>query len=545
MVLFGYNQCMNPMATSKKSAMKFSTKESSSQRAPGNETEISSEAFRAISVEAFRKSLYTITSARCVSCHSSTQTPLHASSSVETAHNALIDSSKIDFTNISNSRMVLKLKNDRHNCWGDCNDNAVEILNQITAWKEERERLAPTASDPEAALKGKVTKETDTIADLMNPENMIDQGTVTVMAESGSLRSPMVKASEGTNSYIWAPEGSGIKTLTSADAGLAYISFKLTNSDFYKIWMLVSAPDTSSDSVWVKVGNSENKEWHIGMTNGFEWKEVKHTTSNLDSPFYLPGGTNQGIEIRQREDGLKIAKVTITNEVNFDPRIVKNTKATISLPVNDLSGVNGSVFEIDIEEYDMFSYKLTNPRIKTTTDLFVKNLKVLVNGSYNPQHATYTIVDKKVTAAAPSLSSYSMILLKDKGSEEDRLSFSFEHLGVNEPSQSPAPTPATPESVPPVTKLTSTQAFEQTLWPVLRMRCASCHGASQTPLHSSANVSTAHTAVTENTLVNFNNIPASAISVKLKTNRHNCWGDCNANAAEIESKITIWKNLLQ
>lgn len=529
--------------------MKFSTKEASTNTSPatGSGTTTSAADFNAISVQTFQRTLYTVTRARCVSCHGSSQTPLHASSSVETAHNSLLDSFKVDFNNISNSRMVLKLKNDRHNCWGDCTANANEIQMQIANWKTQREELAPDVVDEEAAMKGKITRETPTVADIFNPDNQLDQGTVSVMAESGSLRAPMVKATENSTTYIWAPKGSGLKTLTSADAGLAYINFKMANSDFYKVWMLVSAADTNSDSVWIKVAGSENKEWNVGQTNGFVWREVKHTTANLDTPFYIPGGVNQGIEIRQREDGLKIAKITITNEVNYNPTITKNLKATISVPINDLTAVAGSTFEIDIEEYDMYSYKLTNPRIKTTADLFVKSLKVLVNGNYNPQHATYTIVDKKVTAADPELSTYSMIMLKDKGAEQDRLSFSFEALGTTSPpppvSTTPPATTPTP-TTPPVVKLTSVQAFEQTLWPVLRARCVSCHGSNQPPLHSSANVSTAHTAVTENALVNFNNIPASVISTKLKTGRHNCWSDCNANAAEVESKITIWKNLL-
>lgn len=536
------------MATSQKGAVKFSSKEASTKTAPSAPTNpegVTSEQFKAISIDTFKKSLYPITRARCVSCHGTSQTPLHASVNVETAHNALIDSSKIDFNNIANSRMVLKLKNDRHNCWGDCAANATEIQTAIANWKSERERLAPVASDPETALKGKVTRETDSMSDLLSPEKLIDTGTITLMAESGSLRSPMVKATENNVSYIWAPKGTGAKTLTSTDAGLAFISFKLTNSDFYKVWMLISAQDTSSDSVYVKVAGSETKEWHPGATTGFQWKEVKHTTSNLDSPFYIAGGTNQGVEIRQRDDGLKISKVIVTNEMNFNPQSATNTKATISLPINELSGVAGSTFEIDVEEYDMYSYKFTNPRIKSSADLYVKNLKVLVNGSFNPQHATYTIVNKKITPSESNLSTYSMIVLKDKGSDEDRFSFSFEHLGTNAPTVvTPAPT-TPPTTTPPVQKLTSLQGFEQTLYPLLRQRCASCHGVNQTPLHSSATVSTAHSVVTENTLINFNNIPNSVLSVKLKTGRHNCWGDCNANAAEIESKITIWKNLIQ
>lgn len=545
-ILIGYNQCMNPMsANSKKSSMKFSTKDSVTTSSGGNSNSstISSEEVKKISIDAFKTTVYPITRARCVSCHGASQTPLHASSNLEVAHNALVDTFKIDFNNIEGSRMVLKLKNDRHNCWGDCNANAAEMQDQITEWKRIIDEKAPDATETTGNVTGKITTETKTIQEILSPENLIDQGTVTLMAESGSLKSPMVKATENNVGYIWAPEGTGTKNLTSSDAGLAYVNFKVTNSDFYKVFMFVNAPDTNADSVYVKVAGSDTKEWHLrSVTRGFEWREVTNTTSFQDSPFYIAGGQNFGVELRQRDDGMKISKIVITNDPTFNPSVVKAMKSTISLPLATLSGVSGSMLDIDIEEYDMYSYKLTNPRIRTSQDLYVKSLKVLINGNYNPQHATYTIVNKKVSAIDGSLSTYSMILLKDKGADIDRLSFSFEHIGTGPAPVATAPTtPTTPTT--PVTKITSVAAFQQTLWPVLRARCIGCHGDSQPPLHAHANVTTAHTNVVESALINFANIPASKISTKLKTNRHNCWSDCNSNAAEVEGQITIWKNL--
>ena len=545
-VLAGYNQCVLP-TNGQKSALKFSAQDSSTQPAVATGTSESthtSQEIKAISLAAFKQTVYPITTAKCVSCHGSSQTPLHASSNPETAFNAIVDNYKIDFNNIANSRMVLKLKNDHHNCWGDCSANATEMQNKITEWKRLIDLEAPDATDTTNNVSNTTTAETQTVEDILNPENAIDQGTTTIMAESGSLRTPMEKATTNGVSYIWAPEGKGLKTLTSADAGLAYVTFKVATSDFYKVWMLVDAPDANSDSMFLKVAGSPSVEWHIKLTKGFEWREVTNTTSFQDSPFYIPGGSNYGVDIRQRDDGVKISKITITNDPAFNPNVVKALKSTISMPLDHLSGVADSMLDIDIEEYDMYSYKLSNPRIRTTKEFYVKTLKVLVNGSFNPQHATYLVVDKKVTPADGILSAYSMILLKDKGSSTDKLSFNFAHIKTEAPAVTPTTPVVTPNpTTPGVTKLTSVKGFEQTLFPVLRARCISCHGASQPPLHSAANVDVAHTNVIETALVNFANIPTSKISVKLKTNKHNCWSDCNANAAEIEGQITVWKNL--
>lgn len=532
-----------------KSAMKFSSKSTSVATGTGTgaetpETTYTSEEVKAISLAAFKKTVYPITTARCVSCHGASQSPLHASSNPETAFNAIVDNYKIDFNNIAGSRMVLKLKDDRHNCWGECASNATEMQNQITEWKRLIDLEAPDATDTTNNVSTTTTEETKTVEDILNPENVIAQGTASMMAESGSLRSPMEKATANGVSYIWAPEGKGLKTLTSVDAGLAYVSFKVATSDFYKVWMLVDAPDANSDSMFLKVAGSESIEWHIKLTKGFEWRQVTSTTNFLDSPFYIPGGNNYGVDIRQRDDGVKISKITVTNDPNFNPTVAKALKSTISVPLDHLSGVAGSMLDIDIEEYDMYSYKLSNPRIRTSKEFYVKTLKVLVNGNFNPQHATYLVVDKKVTPADGVLSTYSMILLKDKGPATDKLSFNFAHIKAEAAPVVATPTPTTPApTTPVVTKLTSVKGFEQTLYPVLRARCIGCHGVSQPPLHAAANVDVAHTNVIESALVNFSNISASKISVKLKTNKHNCWSDCNANATEVEGQITVWKNL--
>ena len=58
-----------------------------------------------------------------------------------------------------------------------------------------------------------------------------------------------------------------------------------------------------------------------------------------------------------------------------------------------LTGVRAAFLDI-IEEYNLYIYKLTNPRGRTSKVLRIKKLKVLVNESFNPQHSTYLIVEQ-------------------------------------------------------------------------------------------------------------------------------------------------------
>lgn len=72
----------------------------------------------------------------CVGCHASDQTPYFASSDVEEAHQAIIDGNKVDFDDIGNSRLVLRLVEDEHNCGGDCQAKGQKLLDAITIWQE-------------------------------------------------------------------------------------------------------------------------------------------------------------------------------------------------------------------------------------------------------------------------------------------------------------------------------------------------------------------------------------------------------------------------
>ena len=88
------------------------------------------------SVQAFSQSLYTLTRNRCISCHvDGAQSPYHASSTVQTAHDAVVNNSLVDFTTPTNSKMYIKVKGGHH-CWSaSCTNDATEISSQVMSWK--------------------------------------------------------------------------------------------------------------------------------------------------------------------------------------------------------------------------------------------------------------------------------------------------------------------------------------------------------------------------------------------------------------------------
>lgn len=85
----------------------------------------------------FGSTVYPLLTDNCVGCHSDTapvqvrQTPLFAHSNVDSAYEAA--KTKIDLSNVENSRLVVRLRDESHNCWSDCAANAAEMQAQIEA----------------------------------------------------------------------------------------------------------------------------------------------------------------------------------------------------------------------------------------------------------------------------------------------------------------------------------------------------------------------------------------------------------------------------
>lgn len=89
--------------------------------------------------------LHVLLRTHCAGCHSDEvpvqqqQTPLFAHTNIDTAYEAA--KTKIDVANIENSRLVVRLRNESHNCWDVCADDADEVQAEIEA-------LLPDTVDP-------------------------------------------------------------------------------------------------------------------------------------------------------------------------------------------------------------------------------------------------------------------------------------------------------------------------------------------------------------------------------------------------------------
>jgi hypothetical protein len=103
---------------------------------------------------------------------------------------------------------------------------------------------------------------------------------------------------------------------------------------------------------------------------------------------------------------------------------------TLSFDLSSITGKEGVFFQADLfVTAGGGSYEVKNPRIALKSgSLRVKGVKPLINDVFNPVHATYAAIDRVVFAPGATLSTSTLVMLKDKGPDEDQFSFTFDTL---------------------------------------------------------------------------------------------------------------------
>lgn len=492
------------------------------------------------SYETFQKSVYSITRSNCISCHSSIQ-PMHASDDYREAHDILVTQKKVNFDNIPSSRIVAKLRGENHNCWSDCEANAREMENAIATWKGARD-VSGEVDEDEPSDQAVYTNETDTLEmEFADAGNSPSSNTVKLNVEAAMRQAPMTLVNSADGPYITV-ENNLNNSLgnTDANAGIAYMNFKVPTNGTYRIWGLVNGPTDNDNSFYVAIRNASNalvngnpRNFEFASGSRFEWRQFNSAT------YTLTANTNYTLELRQREDGARAQAFVITSDNTFN-----------GMEVGDFFGItlsfdlspripNGS-FKIDVVDYDLYSYKMTKPRIVAPSNVKVKNIKLFINDAYSPQHSAYTLVNKIATASDNLLSNYAMIVIKDKGLSGDRFKFSFEEIySTNATGTTTGGTGGGTETQ------TSLMAYQATVYPISRSSAYSCVGChmSTSPRHASDNTQTAHDATLG--VVDFNTPSNSRIVRKMRTERHNCGANCDSIATQYENAIIEWRNRRQ
>ncbi len=104
---------------------------------------------KARSLAAFKETLYPLLRANCSGCHSTenklgsgAQAPLHSDVDVNLAHSYAL--TRVNFREPENSRFVVRMAIERHNCFGDnCGVAGKKMLAAVTAWRDQIADMLP------------------------------------------------------------------------------------------------------------------------------------------------------------------------------------------------------------------------------------------------------------------------------------------------------------------------------------------------------------------------------------------------------------------
>lgn len=164
-----------------------------------------------------------------------------------------------------------------------------------------------------------------------------------IEAEDGDLVWPMEIADEesaGAGGFIWVPAGTGDFYSSSDDAGFAEYHFEVPETGDYVIWGRQISNDNASDSFFVSIDGQDEMAWKtiIGGEDTWTWDVVSNRTG--DDPrdttnpqlYRLEAGFHT-LTIKQREDGIKLDTIIITNELDL---CVSDLDAAFQTPVIDI-----------------------------------------------------------------------------------------------------------------------------------------------------------------------------------------------------------------
>jgi hypothetical protein len=149
-----------------------------------------------------------------------------------------------------------------------------------------------------------------------------------IEAEDGEIYAPMEVGDDSNASaggYTVVPDGTGIISDPSSEqAGYAEYNFNAPVAGNYIIWGRVIANDSASDSFFVMMDGGQALTWHTkkGETGTWTWDVVskrnyddERDASNPLS-YRLEAGTHT-LRIQQREDGAKIDRILITDDMEY------------------------------------------------------------------------------------------------------------------------------------------------------------------------------------------------------------------------------------
>lgn len=259
----------------------------------------------------------------CSGCHSDTaqtrQQPYFASSDIDVAYEAA--KSKINLNDPASSRLVVRLRNEFHNCWSNCANNANDMQAAVTAFAD---GIAITGVDPTLVISKAQSLSEGIIAASggrfennmialyeFKPDDARPGGGNTAYDTSG-VDPSMNMTLYGNHAWVggWGVRFSG----TGNSAGRAQASVANSN----KLHNLISATGEYSIEAWVAPANVTQEETAIvSYSGGLNQRNFTLGQTLYDYEFYLRQSTTNeaGMPLMTTNEAGEILQATLQHIV--------------------------------------------------------------------------------------------------------------------------------------------------------------------------------------------------------------------------------------
>lgn len=373
--------------------------------------------------------------ARCASCHASVTAPFFAAGTALEAFSAINDTKKMDLLHPEQSRIVMRLRSESHNCWSNCSDDATEVENGIKSFIQ---KLAEQGGGAKAAVD-------DSIRTVDIP-----------LAYSPSVYSDIKLELEDQVLYSNNnnPSPFTVSTDDNLASGAAYLSrtgdnnqggvrvkFLVPKPGFYRFYFRVLVDDNAQDYDFDVYGSGLPFARYLARfeTTGGEWKwqaaRLENEDEDLES-FYFQA-QEYTIEIKP-QNAIKFDQLAISDNpafegATFSPQMASQTltyKLTEKIRAKHSEFTGDAYLSLEVEFTPQGSYIFRNPRmISTEMSIQVQQMKFFYSNKYSEQYKTYESVDVTIPIGEyVVLWPAAMVVLQDTSPEDDAFGFSFKSI---------------------------------------------------------------------------------------------------------------------
>jgi regulation of enolase protein 1 (concanavalin A-like superfamily) len=143
-----------------------------------------------------------------------------------------------------------------------------------------------------------------------------------------------------SNGRFWqVPAGNNSNAAPPA-GGRASYPFTVTTAGAYKVWARINAPTTSDDSLWVRMDTGAWTQWNDLHNGGvWGWNDLHDSAAAGAVVQYTLTAGNHTLELAYREDGTKVDRLLVTNDLAANPNDAPERPAvTLVTPANGATG---------------------------------------------------------------------------------------------------------------------------------------------------------------------------------------------------------------